>query len=266
MLEAIIFDVDGTLAETEEIHRAAFNRAFEEAGLGWHWSEALYGELLKVTGGKERIAHFIEMNGDRATTGSKGPSLIADLHWRKTAIYAEMIAAGDVELRPGIAELIEGALIDSIRLAITTTTSRPNVDALLRSTLGPNGPSAFEVIAAGNSVAAKKPAPDIFITTLAELGLHPHDGLAIEDSQNGLRAATAAGLPTLVTPSHYSSGEDFSGATRVVDSLPALLGPAMYRNVDQPLAPSDLVDAVRMLHHEAVTNAASIPSLAAALE
>jgi HAD superfamily hydrolase (TIGR01509 family) len=252
VLEAIIFDVDGTLAETEEIHRAAFNHAFEEAGLGWDWSEALYGELLKVTGGKERIAHFMEMSGDTAAIPVERPSLIAELHRHKTAIYAEMIAVGDVALRLGVAELIEGALTDGIRLAIATTTSRPNVDALLKNTLGPDGPSAFEVIAAGDSVAAKKPAPDIFVAALGDMRLNPRHALAIEDSGNGLRAAVAAGLPTLVTPSYYSRGDNLTGAIGVVDALPDLLGPA----TDGACAPFDLLGAVRMLHHQAVTGPA----------
>ncbi|MGB0085833.1 MAG: HAD-IA family hydrolase [Rhodomicrobiaceae bacterium] len=266
MLQAIIFDVDGTLAETEEVHCAAFNQAFAEAGLGWRWNEDLYRELLKVTGGKERIASFIESAGGLGMRPAGVETLIADLHRRKTAIYAELLAGGSVKPRPGVAGLIEGALIDGIRLAIATTTSRPNVDALLIAILDAGSPSAFEVIAAGDSVAAKKPAPDIFIAALGELGLHPRDCLAIEDSQNGLRAATAAGLATLVTPSHYARGDDFTGAARVVDVLPALVGPPKTRNANRPFPSSDLVDAVRMLHHRAVTNAASVPSLAAAVE
>ena len=190
MLQAIIFDVDGTLAETEEVHRAAFNQAFAEAGLGWHWNEDLYRELLKVTGGKERIASFIESAGGLGMRPVGVETLIADLHRRKTAIYAELLAGGSVKPRPGVAGLIEGALIDGIRLAIATTTSRPNVDALLIAILGAGSPSAFEVIAAGDSVAAKKPAPDIFLAALSDLRLQPRDCLAIEDSQNGLRAAT----------------------------------------------------------------------------
>ncbi|WP_088346687.1 MULTISPECIES: HAD-IA family hydrolase [Rhodomicrobium] len=245
MLQAIIFDVDGTLAETEEVHRAAFNRAFADAGLDWHWSEALYGDLLKVTGGKERLAFYIDMTGGLGMSVIGVERLIADLHRCKTAIYAQMMSDGQIKLRPGVAELIEGALTDDIRLAIATTTSRPNVDALLRSTLGADGAGAFEVIAAGESVPRKKPAPDVFVATLAGLGLPPENCLAIEDSENGLRSAIGAGLATLVTPSHYSRGENFAGAARVVEALPALAEP--NRSAATP-SPAQLIDAIRALH------------------
>jgi HAD superfamily hydrolase (TIGR01509 family) len=250
VLKAIIFDVDGTLAETEEVHRAAFNSAFADAGLSWHWSETLYGELLKVTGGKERLAHFIEAMGGVGLSVPQVNRLIADLHRRKTAIYAEMIASGAVGLRPGVAELIEGALGQNIRLAIATTTSRPNVDALLRSAMGGRDIAAFEVIAAGDSAPRKKPAPDIFIATLKQLGLPARDCLAIEDSENGLRSAMSAGLPVLITPSYYSGGENFAGAAAVAEALPEL-AEAPARN-DCRLLPAALVDAVRALHRDAV--------------
>lgn len=263
MLQAIIFDVDGTLAETEEVHRAAFNRAFDEAGLGWHWSEALYAELLKVTGGKERLAHFIETTGGLGMGVAAVGRLIANLHARKTAIYAEMIALGQVELRPGVAELIEGARSDGIRLAIATTTSLPNVEALLRNTLDADGVNAFEVIAAGDSVPRKKPAPDVFVAALSHLGLLPGDCIAIEDSENGLRSAVGAGLATLVTPSRYSRGEDFRGAALVVESLPELAGGPT--KPDGAPSPAEMAAAVRTLHRDALGNSGTSRAFASAM-
>ena len=265
MLQAIIFDVDGTLAETEEVHRAAFNQAFAEGGLGWHWNEDLYRELLKVTGGKERIASFIELAGGLGMRPVGVETLIADLHRRKTAIYAELLAGGSVKPRPGVAGLIEGALIDGIRLAIATTTSRSNVDALLIAILGAGSPSAFEVIAAGDSVTVKKPAPDVFLAALGDLRLQPRDCLAIEDSQIGLRAATGAGLATLVTPSYYSRGENFTGAGRVVETLQALMGMPRTVTAGAP-SPSDLVNAVRVVHRDAIISAAPAALIAPAAE
>lgn len=220
MLQALIFDVDGTLAETEEVHRAAFNTAFAEAGLGWFWDRPCYGELLKVTGGKERIAHFIDTVLRQPRTADTD-SMIALLHRRKTALYGEMVGSGQVELRPGIAALIAAARGAGVRLAIATTTSRPNVDALLAATLGAS-PTPFEVIVAGDEVAAKKPAPDVYVEALRLLGLGAEACLALEDSANGVRSSCAAGIPVLVTKGVYTLADNFDGAVAVVDDLAAL--------------------------------------------
>ncbi len=211
-LQALIFDVDGTLAETEELHRRSFNEAFAAAGLSWHWDQPLYAKLLEVTGGKERIAHFIDAYGQ---TPELDTAAIAALHADKTKRYAALIDQGDIALRPGIASLLQEAAAQNIRLAIATTTSRSNVDALLRATL-PTNP--FEVIAAGDEVGAKKPAPDIYQLALQRLGLPPDTCVAIEDTLNGLRSAQAAGLRCIMTPSVYGGTGPFPGALRVVDT------------------------------------------------
>src|SRR5690606_10190629 len=170
-LTALIVDVDGTLAETEELHRAAFNAAFAAAGLGWHWSVADYARLLTTTGGKERIARFRDEVGAPAID-------IPALHADKTARYAAGVAAGGVRLRPGIAELMAMARAGGLRLAVATTTSRPNVEALTLSAFGRGAAAVFDVLACGDEVAAKKPAPDVYILALERLGLAPEQALA----------------------------------------------------------------------------------------
>jgi HAD superfamily hydrolase (TIGR01509 family) len=208
LIQCVIFDVDGTLAETEEIHRRAFNRAFADFGLGWSWDVPLYRELLKVTGGKERVAHYCELEGVEALD-SKG---IAELHRVKTTIYAAMVNAGEASLRPGISAFIEALLAADRTLAIATTTSIPNIEALLGSALGSNWRDAFPVVAAGDMVARKKPAPDVYLLALEKLGLEPAQCVAIEDSRNGLRSAVAAGLQVIAVRSPYTSGDDLTGA------------------------------------------------------
>lgn len=218
--QAIIFDVDGTLAETErDGHRPAFNQAFAEAGLDWHWDEALYGELLAVTGGKERIRHFAERYAPQIAARADFPALVQRLHAAKTRHYVDIVDSGALPLRPGVRELITAARQAGIRLAIATTTSPENVDALLRASLAAEAVDWFEVIGAGDSVPAKKPAPDIYLWVLERLALPAAACLAIEDSPNGLRAALAAGLPTVITVGEYTRSEDFSGATLIVDEL-----------------------------------------------
>lgn len=219
MDRAIIFDVDGTLSETEETHRRAFNQAFRDAGLEWHWDTALYSDLLAVTGGKERISHFMDSRGIDAPESDDRDAFIRALHAEKTRVYAAMVAGGEVELRPGIGALIEDACRQGFRLAIATTTTPANIDALLGVTLG--GADAFEVICAGDSVPRKKPAPDVYELALRELGLPATACVAIEDSRNGLLSAVAAGIATVVTPGIYTRGQDFAEAALVIDDLAA---------------------------------------------
>lgn len=219
-LEALIFDVDGTLADTErDGHRVAFNRAFAEAGLDWEWDVPLYGALLAVTGGKERMRHYVERNRPDWRRPPDFDELVAWLHAAKTRHYTELLAQGGIPLRPGVRRLLEAARAAGIRLAIATTTTPANVSALLRHTLGPDAERWFEVIGAGDVVPAKKPAPDIYYYVLERLGLAPAACLAFEDSENGLRAARGAGLATVVTVNDYTRGHDFTGAAVVLDHL-----------------------------------------------
>ncbi len=213
-LEALIFDVDGTLAETEECHRQAFNEAFTGAGLDWHWDTALYGRLLEVTGGKERMRHYA------ATIGRAiDDAAIARLHAAKTARYVGLVEGGAMALRPGVARLLHEAHAAGLRLAIATTTSPENVAALLRTTLGPDGAGLFECIGAGDMVAAKKPAPDVYRLVLDRMRLEPGRCVAFEDTPNGLLAARGAGIPTVITTSLYGGTAGFDQAFMVVDGL-----------------------------------------------
>ena len=212
-LSALIFDVDGTLAETEELHREAFNAAFAAAGLPWHWDRALYGDLLEVTGGKERIAHYQTRAAQAAPLDA---AAIAALHADKTARYAQRVAAGGLALRPGVKRLMQEATQAGVRLAIATTTSLPNVQALLAAA-APLPP--FDVIAAGDEVPAKKPAPDIYTLALARLGLPATSCVALEDTENGLRSAQGAGLRCVLTVSAYGGTGPFPGAAAVLTHL-----------------------------------------------
>jgi HAD superfamily hydrolase (TIGR01509 family) len=209
-LRAIIFDVDGTLAETEEAHRTAFNRAFGEAGKPWSWSQEDYRALLTTTGGKERIARYLDEQGM-----APDPALVAALHARKNALYADLVAEGAVSARPGVRRLIEDARRHDVALAIATTTSASNLTALLDHVIGRGAAVLFAAIVTGEMVAVKKPDPEAYELALIDLGLPASACVAIEDSRNGLDAARGAGLATLVTPSRYTDHEDFTGAALV---------------------------------------------------
>jgi beta-phosphoglucomutase-like phosphatase (HAD superfamily) len=223
VLEALIFDVDGTLADTErDGHRVAFNAAFREAGLDWHWDEALYGELLAVTGGKERITHFVNCCRPEFSARPDFPEQVEALHKAKTRHYTALLATGAIPLRPGVERLLREARAAGLRLAIATTTTPENVTALLEPALGPGAMGWFEVVGAGDVVPAKKPAPDIYLWVLARLGLPAGACLAFEDSENGLAAARGADLATVVTPCDYTRGQSFAGAAAVLASLEAI--------------------------------------------
>jgi len=218
-LTTLLFDVDGTLAETEEIHRQSFNSAFKQAGLGWHWSAERYGELLAVTGGKERIKHYIDKYAPEFEQPDNLSQYIADLHASKTEHYTRTVAEGKVPLRPGVRRLLNEARQAGMRLGIATTTTPANVTVLLEKSLAQDSLQWFEVIAAGGVVPAKKPAPDIYLYAMQHMGVEPDECLAIEDSENGLISAQQAGLKTLVAVSQYTHDHDFTNAELVVDHL-----------------------------------------------
>ncbi len=216
-LQALIFDVDGTLAETEEAHLEAFNQAFAEAGLGWNWSKDQYRKLLKTTGGKERIAAW--MDWPEAGGKSLTEEEIATLHKRKTELYHKVVKEGGLELRPGVRTLIDVAKNAGLRVAVATTTSRVNVEALCQSCWGKSTLEVFEAVAAGDEVTAKKPAPDLYLLALERLGLPAENCLAFEDNRHGFLSAEGAGLRVVATPSSFTMEEDFRSASWVVEDL-----------------------------------------------
>jgi HAD superfamily hydrolase (TIGR01509 family) len=261
-LAALLWDLDGTLAETEELHRQAFNRAFAEAGLDWSWDRDLYARLLAVAGGKERIRRFALDRAPGRVRNLEG--LMRDLHARKNAAYAELSARGGLALRPGVARLLGQATREDMALAIVTTTSPANVQALLDHAPGAAAPWA--AVVAGDQAAAKKPAPDAYLLALERLGLHPGQCLALEDSANGVRAARAAGVPVLAIPSAYTADDDFSGALAVLDGLGEPGRPC--RALRGPAPPGGVADTawLRNLHARASATPECVPPLAAPAE
>jgi len=220
-LEALLLDVDGTLADTErDGHRVAFNAAFREAGLDWDWDPALYGRLLSVTGGKERIRFYLDRFRPDFIPRADLDGLIAGLHQAKTRHYTALLRRGGIPLRPGVKRLLEEAAGAGVRLAVATTTTPENVSALLETTLGGRSDGIFELVAAGDIVPSKKPAPDIYVWAMERMGLGPQQCLALEDSHNGVRAVLDAGIRSLVvTVNGYTRDQDFTGAGLVVDGL-----------------------------------------------
>jgi HAD superfamily hydrolase (TIGR01509 family) len=226
----LIFDCDGVLADTERNgHLPAFNQTFTEFGLTVRWSDPDYAEKLRIGGGKERMAslltpEFVAANGLPADEEGQ-QEVLTQWHRRKTAIYTAMVESGALPARPGIARLASEADAAGWRLAVASTSAEPSVRAVLDHVVGSELATRFRVFA-GDVVPRKKPAPDIYLLALDELAADPEATLVIEDSGNGVEAAVAAGLRTLVTVSSYTIDEDFTGASLVVTSLGDATEPA----------------------------------------
>lgn len=224
MLNALIFDVDGTMADTESAHRAAFNTAFAEEGREWEWDVPTYTKLLEVSGGKERILHYWkQVQPDLTDIG--GTSLVdavERIHTFKTAAYESAVQGGAVQLRPGVLTLLEAAHKAGLRLAIATTTSPVNIAALLRGAIGSDWADMFDVVEDASTAPNKKPHPQVYLQTLSRLKLPADQCLAFEDSGNGLQAAMNAGLPTIITPNSFTAEHDFTGALRVLPDLASI--------------------------------------------
>ena len=223
MSPVLIFDCDGVLADTERFgHLPAFNETFAEIGLPVRWSDAEYAERVQIGGGKERMASLLTpelvASSGLPTDAIGQAAMIADWHRRKTAKYTAKVAAGEIPARPGIARIVEEAVAAGWQLAVASTSAEPSVRAVLEHAVGRTRAVDFAVFA-GDVVGHKKPAPDIYLLALRGLDASAADVVVVEDSANGLRAALAAGLTTVVTVSTYTAGEDFSGAALVVTSL-----------------------------------------------
>lgn len=219
-LKALIFDVDGTLADTERNgHRIAYNKAFEELGVKWHWSADTYAELLSVTGGKERMKYFVENYQPELPADRALQELIAEIYMTKTRIFNQMLQKGLIPLRSGVARLFKEARESGIRLAIATTTAPSNVKYLLSSNLGEESLGWFDIIAAGDVVENKKPSPEIYQLVLQEMRLKADECIAFEDSKMGCLSAINAGLPVIITVNDYTRDEPFIGAGLVLDQL-----------------------------------------------
>ena len=218
-LKAIIFDVDGTLANTEEIHRQAFNSAFAEFGLDYHWSEQEYTKLLSISGGRERIIAYLKGQDFEIKGDINLRDFALRLHQRKSEIYREKLIAGHIGLRTGVLRLISEARLKGIRLGIATATCYENVKTLLQTNLGSEGLSYFDVVVTSDIIKDKKPSPVVYQYALAELGITPYVCIAIEDTTNGNRAARAAGVKSIITTHAFTIDNDFSGASLVIDQL-----------------------------------------------
>ena len=256
-IKALIFDVDGTIADTEETHRQAFNAAFLEHGLAWDWVRPEYAELLRTSGGKERIALYIESQKLKPQEKARLKGMVQLIHDSKTRIYAELIADGGAPLRPGVARIIGEARAAGVRLGIASTTTSANVSALISAQFGADAWNWFEALACGDVVENKKPAPDIYTRVLGMLRLPASDCVAFEDSVNGLNSAKAAGLYTVVTPTAWSEGQDFSDADLLLRSLGDADAPLAAEDARQAGGPQLTLTRLQQLHAAASRPAAA---------
>jgi len=247
-IKALIFDVDGTIADTEETHRQSFNAAFLEHGLAWDWSRREYAELLRTSGGKERIDVYIESLRLDPQERARLKRMVQFIHVSKTRIYGELIADGRAPLRPGVARLISEARAAGVRLAIASTTTSANIAALIGAQFGAAAWNWFEALACGDVVSHKKPAPDIYVRVLGMLRLPAEACVAFEDSVNGLKSAKAAGLYTVVTSTQWSAGQDFRGADLVLQRLGDASAPLAAGDAGLAGGPYLTLERLRLLH------------------
>ncbi|MCX8036909.1 MAG: HAD family hydrolase [Candidatus Sumerlaeia bacterium] len=219
MLKALIFDCDGVIVDTErDGHRVAFNRAFAALGLPHEWSVELYGELLKIAGGKERMKHYFDQVGWPPGATDRD-ALIKELHQRKTDLFMQIIESGQLPLRPGVKRLVDEALCEGIALAVCSTSNERAVHTVLATMLGPERKARFAAVLAGDVVKKKKPDPEIYHLARERLGVQSAECVVIEDSRNGLLAAKAAGMFCVITTNGYTEAEDFREADAVFPEL-----------------------------------------------
>ena len=235
-LQALVFDVDGTVADTEEIHRQAFNAAFIELALWWDWSAEDYMRLLRVSSGPQRLANYIETLAVPQDEKTRLHGLVPAIHATKTRIYRELIERG-APVRPGVERLMKEARAAGLRLALGSTSSTANVEALVSASLGREALGWFSAVASVDEVPRRKPAPDLYLRLLGELRLPASACVAFEDSANGVQAAKAACLYTIATPSRWTATQDFAAADLLLHSLGeprSPLDPATAKAVGAP--------------------------------
>lgn len=224
-LRALLFDLDGTLADTETHgHRPSYNRAFRKLGLGFRWGPKLYRRLLKQPSGRERLLHYLrryqpELGEHAEAVGESEEAWVEHVHRLKSRYFRRYLRQGKVPLRPGVVRLFREASDAGLRLAVVTNASRASVKAFLKYGLGPDLAPHIELVVGGDQIAARKPAPDLYLLALHKLGVAPYECIAIEDSAMGLSAARAAGVPTVVTVNADTLSQDFASASLVLDSL-----------------------------------------------
>jgi len=256
-IKALIFDVDGTIADTEETHRQAFNAAFLEHKLPWDWSRREYAELLRTSGGKERLTVYIDSLAATQKEKARLKGLVQLIHASKTRIYGELIADGRAPLRSGVARLIGEARAAGVRLGIASTTTSANIAALIGAQFGAEAWNWFEALACGDVVPQKKPAPDIYHRVLGMLRLPAQSCVAFEDSVNGVKSAKAAGLYTVVTPTQWSEGQDFRGADLVLRGLGDTDAPFDAEDAERAGGPYLTLERLQQLHNAATRPAAA---------
>jgi HAD superfamily hydrolase (TIGR01509 family) len=216
--QALFFDMDGVIIDTEKDgHRVAFNQAFAEFGFAVHWEVDYYGELIKISGGKERMRHHYHARGFGKEIDLEAvDELIIKLHKRKTEIFIDLIEGGELQLRPGIHRLMQEANDCGVPVCICTTATQKSAEAVASHSLAD---IRFSHILAGDIVDNKKPAPDIYLLALEKTGKEPSRCFVVEDSRNGMLAGHRAGINVAVTTSIYTSGENFDEARLVVSCL-----------------------------------------------
>jgi HAD superfamily hydrolase (TIGR01509 family) len=217
-MQALIFDCDGVLVDTErDGHRVAFNKAFQEKGFDFEWDIPLYGELLKIAGGKERMRHYFDQNGWPAEA-TDHDAFLKEMHLLKTNLFMNIIESGQLPLRPGVMRLVDEAIADSMPLAVCSTSNERAVTQVVQTLLGPERREKF-LIFAGDVVSKKKPDPEIYNLAKEKMGLDPSQAVVVEDSRNGLLAAKSAEMKCIVTKSSYTHDEDFSEADAIYNEL-----------------------------------------------
>ena len=218
-LSAVLFEVNGTIAESEEFHRLAFNESFKEFGLDWFWDEAIYKELTLIEGGKERIKHYMERAWPEMLKFKNLSSYIKSIHDSKSQIFEDYLLNEKIKMRPGVLRLINELKSKKIRLALVSSTTEKSILDLFRKGLNIEPSDWFEVIAHGECTPHKKPSSDIYLWTLSQLKLPAQSCIAIENSPRGYESAVGANINVIVTPSRYSIQEKFKNALMVISDL-----------------------------------------------